>query len=73
MFTWREIPTLGKGVARNGEEAAKWFRKGAGQGDSDAQFIPGRIYADGGIGIKRRFVAVLNGFSIAPPRSGDRD
>jgi TPR repeat protein len=37
----------GKGVPANFEEAAKWYRKAAEQGEADAQFALGRCYEEG--------------------------
>jgi uncharacterized protein len=38
---------LGQGVARDYQEAAKWFRKAADQGSMEAQYNLGVSYRDG--------------------------
>lgn len=44
----------GEGIARNDDEAIKWFRKAAEQGDVDAQFILGACY-DAGEGVAQSY------------------
>ncbi|MDR3357639.1 MAG: sel1 repeat family protein [Desulfovibrio sp.] len=38
----------GRGVTKDDAKAAKWFRKAAEQGHSDAQYDLGEMYATGG-------------------------
>src|SRR5699024_3683032 len=45
----------GKGVSQSYQEAAKWFRKAAEQGDANAQGLLGEMYYDGK-GVSKNFV-----------------
>lgn len=53
-----EMYYVGEGVARNYAEAAKWFRKSAGQGDADAQYNLGYMY-ETGKGVARNYAEAV--------------
>lgn len=54
----------GQGVTRNPVAARQWYLKAATQGNADAMFALGQIYA-GGIGVKREVVLAYHLFDLA--------
>lgn len=49
MYSW------GMGVARNDQEAAKWYGLAAGQGFAGAQYALGLMYRAGAVGVPRDY------------------
>ena len=54
----------GRGVAKNGNEAVKWFTKAAEQGDNSAQFYLGFMYVEGD-GVEKNDVEAIRWFTMA--------
>jgi hypothetical protein len=58
---------VGQGVRKNFAQAAKWFRKAAGQGNAGAQINLGVLYATGK-GVGRNHFQAYKWFELAASR-----
>jgi hypothetical protein len=54
----------GTNVSQSYEEAAKWFRLAAEQGNTDAQYMLGTLY-DGGLGVKQSCEEALKWYNLS--------
>lgn len=57
----------GRGVRRNGAEAAKWYRKAANRGNAEAQFVLGILYQEGQ-GVRKNVAQAAKWFRHAAGR-----
>ena len=68
---------MGKGVAQDDKEAARWYRLAAGQGDAGSQFLLGSMYLNG-IGVPQNNLRAHMWVNIAASQgieaaAGERD
>jgi TPR repeat protein len=61
----------GLGVSQNDAQAVKWYRKAAKQGNADAQYNLGWMYANG-LGVEQNDAAAAKWFGKAAEQ-GDKD
>jgi hypothetical protein len=57
----------GHDIPKDNNEALKWFRKGADQGNAEAQYSLGYMYASGQ-GVPQDYVLAHMWFNLASPR-----
>jgi uncharacterized protein len=67
QFKLGEIYDEGKGVAKDGREAVRWYVVASGQGDAKAAFNLGRLY-HGGRGVPQNFAQARQWYLIATKR-----